>query len=107
MGKERSVIQQPRLPLQPFHGHRHPGPRETLGQGTGNQKHNGTESTENIEMFVLLCTHELQGIEYSVVTTVPINHDIINLSRNIKYITNIMDLHTTKADSLNECFIGN
>lgn len=37
VGKERPVIQQSRLPLQPVHGHRHPGPRETLGQGSGNE----------------------------------------------------------------------
>ncbi len=45
VGKKRSVIQQPRLPLQPFHGYPRSGPGETLGQGTSTktQKHNGTD----------------------------------------------------------------
>lgn len=33
MGKERLVLQQPGLPIQPFYGHCGPGPGETLGQG--------------------------------------------------------------------------
>lgn len=34
VGKERSVVQQPRLPVQPLHGHHCVGPGETVGQGT-------------------------------------------------------------------------
>lgn len=55
VGKERSVVQQPRLLIQPLHGHHCFGSGETVGQGTGdksqNRKTNQTKVQQNSEVL--------------------------------------------------------